>query len=171
MLASEAEIRRSHGGKSMYRVVAVLFALSVCTAAPVEAEPCTSSVYEGLVQEAKSADSSREWNRSVELHQKILEECREQIPEKDLPKVHDALSVGLLMQGNYAAAIDEAKLCLQQDEKYNACMMTAAKGYENLGDREMAIKYAEQAVETGNADEYSAAVTIYAREFLRGLGK
>lgn len=155
----------------MYRVVAVLFAVVVCYVTSAAAEPCTNDVYEGLVHGAKSADGNREWGQSVELYQKMLEECRELIPGKDLARVHDALSVGLLMQGNYSAAIDEAKLCLQQDGKYNACMMTAAKGYENLGDREMAIKYAGEAVEAGNHDEYSAAVTIYAKEFLRKLEK
>lgn len=155
----------------MRRIIAVLFFVVICAAAPAGAEPCTSSVYEGLVQEAKSADSSREWDRSVELYQKMLGECRELVPVSDVAKVHDGLSVGLLMQGNYTAAIDEAKLCLQQDGKYNACMMTAAKGYENLGDREMAIKYATEAVEAGNYDEYSAATVIYAKEFLRKLEK
>ncbi|HZV83280.1 MAG TPA: hypothetical protein VFF53_14040, partial [Geobacteraceae bacterium] len=76
-----------------------------------------------------------------------------------------------LMQGKYGEAIDTAKKCIEQDSRYNACMMTAAKAYESLGDRTMAEQFAREAIEVGSTDDYSAAVVIYAKDFLKKLDK
>ncbi len=93
------------------------------------------------------------------------------VGETDLVKVYDSLSVGLLMQEQFTQAIDMAKKCIEQDRKYNACMMTAAKAYYNLGDVGMARDYAREAVEVGSYDDYAAAVVIYAKDFLKKLEK
>ncbi len=136
---------------------------------PAFSEECSESGYAALVAEGKRADESREWGRAVEAYNRILAECSEQVKNPDLAKVYDALSVAQLMQQNYSSAIESAKKCIELDSKYNACMLTAAKSYENLGDRSMAIEYAKSAVDSGPYDEYSSAVVIYAKDFLRVL--
>ena len=139
--------------------------------APLFAGECSSSAYETLVAEGKSADGAREWGRSVEAYGRILAECRAEVKDADLVKVYDALSVAQLMRENCADAIENAKKCLELDNRYNACMMTAAKCYESLGDRSMALEYAKAAVDAGGHDEYSSAVAIYAKDFLKRIEK
>lgn len=155
----------------MYRLVIALILAATSMTGIARAEECTAKVYEGLVIEAKNADANRLWNSSVELYRRILDDCRPMMAEGDLVKLYDALAVGLLMQENHGEAIDIAKKCLEQDGRYNACMMTAAKAYEGLGDNAMAIQFAREAVEVGGYDDYSAAVVIYAKEFLRKMSK
>jgi len=135
------------------------------------AEECSISTYETLVAEGKGGDAAREWSRSAEAYSRILAECRTKAKDADLVKVYDALSVAQLMQEKYADAIENAKKCLELDSRYNACMMTAAKCYESLGDRSMALEYAKSAVDAGAYDEYSSAVVIYANDFLKKLEK
>lgn len=153
----------------MYRFVLTLIFAATCMAGIARGEECTDKVYEGLVREVKNADANRLWDSSVELSRRILDECRPRMADGDLVKLLDSLSVGLLMQDKYGEAIDTAKKCLEQDPRYNACMMTAAKAYENLGDRAMAQQFAREAIEVGGNDDYSAAVIIYAKDFLRKL--
>ena len=155
----------------MYRFLAAVLLATLGLTSVARAEECTATVYEGLVVEAKNADNNRQWNRSVELHRLLLDDCRSRLEGGELVKVYDALAVGLLMQEQYTAAIDTAKNCLAEDSRYNACMMTAAKAYENLGDREMAMQFAREAIEIGAYDDYSAAVVIYAKDFLKKLEK
>ncbi len=155
----------------MYRVIVTLILAAACMTGIARAEECTETVYAGLVKEAKSADANHLWDSSVELSRRILDECRHLIPEGDLVKLYDSLSVGLLMQDKYGEAVDMAKRCIEQDSRYNSCMMTAAKAYESLGDRAMAIQFAREAIETGGSDDYSSAVVIYARDFLKRLDK
>jgi tetratricopeptide (TPR) repeat protein len=135
------------------------------------AQECGVSTYETLVAEGKRGDDAREWGRSIEAYSRILAECRAEVKDVDLVKVYDALSVAQLMGENYADAIENAKKCLEIDARYNACMMTAAKCYESLGDRSMALEYARSAVNVGAYDEYSSAVIIYAKDFLKRIEK
>jgi tetratricopeptide (TPR) repeat protein len=141
------------------------------SAAPLFADECSVSDYEKLVAEGKSGDSSREWGKSVEAYNRILSECLTRVVGADLVKVYDALSAAQLMQESYSAAIESAKKCIDLDTKYNACMMTAARSYDNLGDREKALEFARSAAETDVYDEYSSAVAILAKDFLRRLEK
>jgi len=138
---------------------------------PLFAEECNVSTYETLVAEGKRGDDAREWSRSVETYNRILAECRTKVKDVDLAKVYDALSVAQLMQENCAAAIETAKKCLELDNRYNSCMMTAAKCYESIGDRSMALEYAQSAVDVGAYDEYSSAVAIYAKDFIKRIEK
>lgn len=155
----------------MYRLVIVLMLSAVCMTGMARAEECTAPVYEGLVIEARNADANRLWESSEALYRRILDECRSMMAQGDLPRLYDALAVALLMQERYSDAIDTAKQCLEQDGRYNACMMTAAKGYDALGERETAAQFAREAIETGASDDYSAAVVIDAKAFLRKLEK
>lgn len=138
---------------------------------PAHAEECSVESYGSLVAAAKAADQEKQWGRSVELYRQLLNECSALIPPADLVKTHDALSVALMMSENYSTAIDHAKQCLELDNRYNACMMTASRSYEKLGDLDMAISYAQSAVEVGGYDDYSSAVVILARDFLKKQGK
>ncbi|HZV82674.1 MAG TPA: hypothetical protein VFF53_10965 [Geobacteraceae bacterium] len=155
----------------MYRFVFALIFAASCMTGVARAEECTDKVYEGLVLEVKNSDANRLWDNSVELSRRILDECQPRMAEGDLVKLYDSLSVGLLMQEKYGEAIDTAKKCIEQDPRYNACMMTAAKAYESLGDRTMAEQFAREAIEVGGTDDYSAAVVIYAKDFLKKLDK
>jgi|GEM_PF-2496265 len=155
----------------MYRLVIVLILSAVCMTNVARAEECAATVYEGLVIEAKNADANRLWESSAAIYRRILNECRSTVVEGDLPKLHDALAVALMMQEKYGEAIDVAKKCIELDSRYNACMMTAARGYEALGERDMALQFAREAIETGASDDYSAAVIIDARDFLKKLEK
>jgi len=154
----------------MYRyLAAVLFIiLNVC---PAAAEECTVQTYGSLVTEVKSADAGRDWVRSVEIYRQLLADCASLINAVDLVKTYDALAVALMMNENYSAAIDNAKKCLELNNRYNSCMMTASRSYENLGDIDLAISYARSAVEVGGYDDYSAAVVILAKDFLKKRGK
>ena len=139
------------------------------SAVPLFAGECSVSTYDTLVAEGKSGDDSREWGRSVEAYSRILAECRTKVNDVDLVKVYDALSVAQLMRENCTDAIENAKKCLELDGRRNACMMTAAKCYESLGDRSVALEYAKAAVDAGAYDEYSSAVAIYAKDFLKRI--
>jgi len=138
--------------------------LPLCAAFAAE---CTLPQYDALVADGKAAATGREWGRSVEIYSRILGDCRPVVPEIDLAKAYDALSVGQLMQENYTAAIDSANKCLEYDGRYNACMMTAAKACEALGDRDRALEFARSAAAVEPYDEYSAAVVILARDYLK----
>ena len=155
----------------MYRLVIVLILAAACMTGVARAEECTATAYEGLVSEAKNADANRLWESSTALYNRILADCQAMMAEGDLPKLYDALAVALLMQEQYGEAIDVAKKCIEQESRYNACMMIAARGYEALGDRAMAAQFAREAIETGGSDDYSSAVVIDAKDFLKKLDK
>ena len=156
----------------MSRIVSLLVMIALtCSCATSFAEECSKARYDELTRQAKHADSERQWGTVVESNRALLTECRSLVGETDLVKVYDSLSVGLLMQEQFTQAIDMAKKCIEQDRKYNACMMTAAKAYYNLGDVGMARDYAREAVEVGSYDDYAAAVVIYAKDFLKKLEK
>jgi tetratricopeptide (TPR) repeat protein len=137
------------------------------TVLPLQAEECTEQSYGALVSAAKRADEGHLWSSSVELYNKLLRDCPARINSADYAKIYDALAVAELMSENYPAAIAQAKRCLDFDSRCNSCMMTAAKAYEGLGDADMAISYAKTAVEVGGYDDYSAAVVILAKDFLK----
>jgi len=153
----------------MKRIIAILVLASLSISGIASAEECTTKLYEGLVIEAKNADANRMWDGSEKLYRRMLDDCRGSMAEGDLAKLYDALAVALLMQQRYGEAIDAAKSCLEQDSRYNACMMTAASAYQSLGDQGMAAQMARDAIEVGSYDEYSAATVIYAKEFLRRI--
>lgn len=155
----------------MYRFLVATVLAATCMTGVARAEECTPKLYADLVVEAKNADANRLWDGSVELYRRILAECHPRMADGDLEKLYDALAVGLLMQGKQGEAIDTAKQCIEQNSKYNACMMTAAKAYEELGDLTMAEQFAREAIEVGSSDEYSAAVVIYAQDFLKKMKK
>lgn len=151
---------------SMYHyLAAVIFVL--LSFSPLLAEDCTVNSYRALVVEAKSADVNRNWNKSAELYNRLLSECMPLINAADLVKAYDALSVALMMSENYSAAIDGAKKCIELDKNNNSCMMTACLAYEKLGDFELAISFANSAIEVGGYDEYSSAVVLLAKDFLK----
>jgi len=150
----------------MYRYLAAVFFV-ILNVFPAVAEECTVQTYGLLVTEAKSADAGRDWATSVEVYKRMLGECALLINAADLVKTYDALSVAIMMNENYSAAIDTAKKCLELSNRYNSCMMTASRSYEKLGDIDMAISYARSAVEVGGYDDYSAAVVLLAKDFLK----
>jgi len=154
--------------KTIYLAAIILVLLNV---APARAEECTQQNYGLLVAAAKTADQEHQWSRSTELYRQLLSECPSLIPAADLVKTYDALSVAQMMNENYSAAIDYARQCLQVDNRYNSCMMTASRSYEKLGDLDMAISFAQAAVEVGGYDDYSSAVVILAKDFLKKQGK
>jgi tetratricopeptide (TPR) repeat protein len=139
------------------------------SAEPLFAEECAVSDYNALVAKGKTGDDAREWGKSVEAYSRILAECRTAVKDTELVKVYDALSVAQLMQENFSEAIENAKQCIGLDSKYNACMMTIAKCYERLGDSSMALEYARSAIYAGSYDEYSSAVVIEAKDFIRRI--
>lgn len=153
---------------SHYLTAVLLVLMSALSAA---AEECSVSRYGSLITEAKSADEGRLWGRSVELYRTITGECAPLIQQADLVRAYDALSVAEMMQANYPAAIAAADKCLELDNRCNACMMTAARSYENLGERETAVSFATAAVEVGGYDDYSTAVVILAKDFLKKTAK
>jgi len=155
----------------MIRFIAAFTLILLVPCSAAFAADCSVPQYDSLVLEGKSAAEGREWGRSVEIYSRILGDCRSLVGENDFARAYDALSFGQLMQENYTAAIDGAKKCLEHERRYNACMMTAAKASEAIGDRSMALEYARSAVEVEPYDDYSAAVVIYARDFLKKLEK
>jgi tetratricopeptide (TPR) repeat protein len=155
----------------MPRSIALYLIVLLLQAVPLFAEECSVATYDTLVTEGKKGDEAREWGKSVEAYSRILADCRTLVKDVDLVKAYDALSVAQLMQENYSGAVESAKRCIELDSSYNACMMTAAKSYENLGDRSIALEYAKSAVDVGAHDDYSSAVVIYAKDFLRRLEK
>lgn len=154
----------------MYRFLIVAVIATIINSAMVRAEDCPETRYEGLIIEARSADGSRQWDRAVDLYRIMLADCSALLTGGDLVKAYDALAVGLLMQGNPGAAIETATKCLELDGRYNACMMTAAQASYELGDKERAVGFAREAVEIGSYDDYSNAVVIAARDFLKKVG-
>jgi len=154
----------------MYRYLAVII-LVLLNVFPARADDCTVQAYGNLVTEAKNADTGHDWSASVGTYTRLLSDCASLINAADLVKTYDALSVALMMNENYSAAIDNAKKCLDLDNRYNSCMMTAARSYEKLGDLDMAINFARSAVEVGGYDDYSSAVVILAKDFLKKQGK
>ena len=154
--------------KTLYLAAVLLVILNVV---PSKAEECTQQTYGSLIAAAKEADQHRQWGRAAEIYRKLLSECPSLIPSADLVKTYDALSVAQMMNENYSAAIDHAKQCLHLDNRYNSCMMTASRSYEKLGDLDMAISFAQAAVEVGGYDDYSSAVVILAKDFLKKKGK
>jgi tetratricopeptide (TPR) repeat protein len=153
----------------MNRSIALALIVFLLQAVPLFAAECSVATYDALVTEGKKGDEAREWGKSVEAYSRILAECRSQVKDVDLVKVYDALGVAQLMLENYTGAIESAKKCIELDSRYNACMMTAAKSYESLGDRRMALEFARAAADTEAHDDYSSAVAIYAKDFLRRM--
>lgn len=145
-------------------IFAVLFTIT-----PLHAAECTVQTYSALVSEGRSADEGRQWDKSVEIYSRLINECASMIKPAELVKAYDALSIARLMTENYSAAIETAQKCLELDSRFNSCMMTAAKGYEGLGDRDMAISFARAAVEVGGYDDYSSAVVIFAKSYLKKM--
>jgi len=154
--------------KTIYLAAVILVLLN---GVPAQADECTQQNYGSLVAAAKEADQQHQWSRSAELYQQLLSECPSLIPAADLVKTYDALAVAQMMNENYSAAIDNARQCLQLDNRYNSCMMTASRSYEKLGDLDMAISFAQAAVEVGGYDDYSSAVVLLAKDFLKKQGK
>jgi tetratricopeptide (TPR) repeat protein len=155
----------------MFRFLVAAVLATTCMTGIARGEECTAKAYGELVTEAKNADANRLWDQSVVLYRRILGECSSPMAEGDLAKLYDALAVALLMQDQYGEALDTAQKCIQEDGRYNACMMTAAKASESLGDLAMAEQFAREAIDVGANDDYSAAVVILAKDFLRKLQK
>ena len=155
----------------MYRYLSGAIFAVLLTITPLHAAECTVQIYSTLVSESRSADEGRQWDKSVEIYSRLINECATMIKPADLVKAYDALSIARLMTENYSAAIETAQKCLELDNKFNSCMMTAAKGYEGLGDRDMAISFAKSAVEVGGYDDYSSAVVIFAKSYLQKMAK
>ena len=132
---------------------------------------CSVTEYERLVVEGRSANNGRDWGRTVEIYSRILGDCRALVDKDDQAKAYDALSFGQLMLENYSAARDSAGKCLEVQPQYNACMLTAAKAAEGLGDRGQALEFARAAALVDPYDDYSAAVGIAARSLLKQLEK
>lgn len=155
----------------MVRLVSLLIMVVLLPLSAALGGECSEAQYEALVAAGKTAVEERAWQRSVDVYGRILTDCRSLISAGDQAKAYDALAFGQLMEGHYAAAIDSAKRCLEAEAGYNACLMTAAKASESIGDMAMARQYAEAAIAVGAHDDYSAATVIYARDFLKKLEK
>lgn len=154
----------------MYRLLVAVILATLLAGSIAWAEKCPEASYKALVLEARSADAGRQWDKSVELYRKMLNDCPDLLTDTDLVKAYDALAVSLLMSGNPSAAIDTAAKCLEQDARYNSCLMTAAQASFNLGDKERAISFAKEAIEIGGYDDYSSATVIVAKDFLKKVG-
>lgn len=128
---------------------------------------CPAGRYTELIQQGKAAETGREWERVADLYSNILTECRLTIPAADLPKAYDSLSSAQLMLNKYHDALESCEKCIALDNRYNACMMTAARVHDALGDTLRAIESAKNAASVEPNDEYSAAVSILANDFLR----
>jgi tetratricopeptide (TPR) repeat protein len=146
---------------------AILFLVILLTAGSAYSAECPASRYEELVTQAKSADEAREWERATELYSSMVADCQASIPAPDLPKAYDALSSAQLMLNKYQEALENSQKCIDLDSRYNACMMTAARVHEALGDKERAVESARNAAAVEPFDDYSAAVAILANSFLR----
>lgn len=155
----------------MVRLVALLVVVMLLPLSAALGGECSVAQYEALVVSGKSAVEAHEWERSVEVYGRIIADCRSLLSAGDLAKAYDALAFGQLMQGDNSAAIDSAKLCLEAEADYNACLMTAARASEATGDTALARQYAEAAIAVGVHDDYSAATVISARDFLKKLEK
>lgn len=155
----------------MFRYLSGAILTVLISVASLQAAECTVQTYSTLVAEGKSADEGRQWNKSVEIYSRLVTDCASSLIPAELVKAYDALSIARLMTENYSAAIETAGKCLELDNRFNSCMITAAKGYENLGDRDMAISFASSAIEVGGYDDYSSAVVIFAKSYLKKLQK
>lgn len=154
---------------AIYRYIFTAGFILLLGMTPLHAAECTAVSYESLVLQGRSADEGRQWDKAAEIYSRMLSECSSFIQGAELVKVYDALAVAQVMQENYSAAIESSKKCLELDNRFNSCMMTAAKGYEGLGDRDMAVSMAKSAIEVGGYDDYSAAVVIFAKSYLKNL--
>ena len=155
----------------MYRIIVALMLTTIALTGIARGEECTPAVYGGLVIEGKNADANRLWETATATYERILADCRSQVPDSDFPKIYDALAVSQLMQEQYSAALDTAKKCLDRDGRYSACMMIAARASLKLGDRAMAEQFARDALAVEPTDEYATAVAIDAKDFLKRLAK
>lgn len=141
--------------------------LVLMTVAHVYSADCSVSRYEELLLQGKAAESGREWEKVVDIYSSILSNCRSILPATDLPKAYDSLSTAQLMLNRYQDALENCEKCITLDNHYNACMMTAARVYESLGNTQRAIESASDAAAVEPYDDYSAAVSIFATDFLR----
>lgn len=149
------------------KTLAAFLVMIFMSAGNVYSADCPTARYEELVLQGKAADSGREWEKSVELYSSILSDCRSIIPAADLPKAYDSLSSAQLMLNKYQDALENCEKCIALDNRYNACMMTAARAHEALGNTQRAIESARDAAAVEPYDDYSAAVSIFASDFLR----
>ena len=149
--------------KCIYIFIAVIF----LSAGSAYSADCPAGRYAELIQQGKAAESEKEWERAIDLYSNILSECRSAVPAADLPKAYDSLSSAQLMLGRYQDALESSEQCIALDNRYNACMMTAARVHEARGDRQRAIEAARDAAAVEPYDDYSAAVSILANDFLR----
>jgi tetratricopeptide (TPR) repeat protein len=152
--------------------MSLLVATALFLPALLYAGECTVAEYDRLVIEGRRASNGREWDRTVEIYSTIVGDCRPLVVDReDLAKAYDALSFGRLMIENYSAALDDARKCLEAQPQYNACMLTAAKAAEGLGDHGQALEYARAAALVDPYDDYSSAVGIAAKSLLKQLEK
>ena len=139
--------------------------------ASLPAAECSVGDYDGLVAAGKAANAERDWVKSAEAYQRILGDCSSMVVGADLARAYDALSFAQLMQGDYSRALVGAERCLAADPQYSACMLTAAKANEAIGDRGRALEYLRAILAVEPADDYAAAVAIAARSILKQLEK
>ena len=149
--------------KFMYACIALIF----ISAGSAYSADCPAGRYAELIQQGKVAETEKEWEKAVDLYSSILSECRSAIPAADLPKAYDSLSSAQLMLSRYQDALESSEQCIALDNRYNACMMTAARVHEARGDRQRAFEAARDAAAVEPYDDYSAAVSIVASDFLR----
>lgn len=149
------------------RCMSAFIVMILMSAGSVYSADCPAGRYTELVQQGKSAETEREWERVVELYNSILSDCRSTIPATDLPKAYDSLSSAQMMLNKYHDALESCEKCITLDNRYNACMMTAARVHEALGNTQRAIESARDAAVVEPYDDYSAAVSIFASDFLR----
>lgn len=149
------------------RCVSAFIVLIFMSAGSVYSADCPAGRYAEVVQQGKAAEIEREWEKVVDLYSIILSDCRSTLPAADLPKAYDSLSTAQLMLNKYQDALESCEKCITLDNRYNACMMTAARVHEALGNTQRAFESARDAAAVEPYDEYSAAVSIYASDFLR----
>jgi tetratricopeptide (TPR) repeat protein len=149
------------------RCISVFIVFIFMSAGSSYSAECPTGRYAELVQQGKAAETEREWEKVVDLYSNILSDCRTTIPAADLPKAYDSLSTAQLMLNKYQDALENCEKCIALDHRYNACMMTAARVHEALGNTQQAIESARDAAAVEPYDDYSAAVSIFASDFLR----
>lgn len=149
------------------KYITALIAFFLLSAGTVYSEDCPVSRYEELVLKGRAAEAGKEWEQVVDLYSNILKDCRTLVPVVDMPKAYDSLSSAQLMLNRYQDALESSAKCVALDNRYNACMMTAARVHEARGDRQQAIEAARDAAAVEPYDEYTAAVSILANDFLR----
>lgn len=149
------------------KFAAAFFLTIIMSAVSSYSADCPVSRYEELVLQGKAAEDGREWERVADLYGNILSDCITAIPSIDLPKVYDSLSSAQMMLNKHQDALENSAKCIALDNRYNACMMTAARIHDALGDKQRAIESARRAAAVDPYDEYSAAVSLLANDFLR----